>query len=192
MSTLAVLPLFPLNTVLFPDGRLSLRIFEARYVDMVSRCMREGSPFGVVLILSGAEVGPLAQVADIGTTAQIVDFGTFPDGLLGLKCRGERKFRIERRWRQGDGLNVGEVEYLPGEDPCAIPGDYRWLRDLLESVLPELMQLHPGLTPRMEDAAWVGCRLAEALPLDREKRLQLLALSDPVARLAELAALQPR
>jgi Lon protease-like protein len=192
MSTTAVLPLFPLNTVLFPDGPLSLRIFEPRYVDMVSRCMREGSPFGVVTIRSGAEVGPVAEMADIGTTARIHDFGTLPDGLLGLSCRGERKFHIERRWCQDDGLNLAEVLYLPEEPPCAIPEEHRWASELLAEVLPQLKETYSAIPARLEDATWVGCRLAEILRLDREKRLALLALSDPVARLAELAALRPR
>jgi Lon protease-like protein len=189
MSATAVLPLFPLNTVLFPEGPLSLRIFEARYVDLVSRCMRESSPFGVVMIRSGGEVGPVGEMADIGTTARILDFGTLPDGLLGLSCRGERKFRIERRWRQDDGLNLADVLYLPDELPCGIPEEHRWASELLAEVLPQLKEVYGDIAPRLEDASWVGCRLAR---LDREKRLGLLALSDPVARLAELAALRPR
>ena len=107
------LPLFPLNTVLFPGGPLELRIFEARYVDMVRRCLKEGSPFGVVLILAGAEAGAVTEVADIGTSARLVDFDTLPDGLLGVTTVGERRFRVQRRWQQPDGLHLGEVEYLP-------------------------------------------------------------------------------
>ncbi len=107
-------PLFPLNTVLFPGGPLPLRIFETRYVDMVRRCMRDGSAFGVVWNHSGAEVGEVANVAEVGTTARIVDFNAMPDGFLGITCMGERKFRISKRWQQSDGLNLGDIEYLPG------------------------------------------------------------------------------
>ena len=101
------LPLFPLNTVLFPGGPLALRIFEPRYMDMVSRCMRESIPFGVVLIREGLEAGPIVQIAPIGTSARIVDFTALPDGLLGLSCMGEQTFRVLSHWTQRDGLNLG-------------------------------------------------------------------------------------
>src|SRR3954462_12375771 len=84
-----VTPLFPLNTVLFPGGPLPLRIFEARYVDMVRKCMREGAPFGVILIRAGQEAGEVASVANIGTSARVIDFDQMPDGLLGIVCTGE-------------------------------------------------------------------------------------------------------
>src|SRR6476469_216509 len=103
-----VMPLFPLNTVLFPGGPLPLRIFETRYVDMVRHCMRERCPFGVVLIRAGAEVGAVADTAEVGTTAHIVDFNPMPDGLLGISCVGEHKFRVLSRRQQGDGLNVAD------------------------------------------------------------------------------------
>src|SRR5579862_5647800 len=117
----AALPLFPLNTVLFPGGRLPLRIFETRYLDMVRHCMRERCPFGVVLIRAGAEVGAIADTADVGTTAHIVDFNPMPDGLLGISCLGERKFRVRRRWQQGDGLNVADIELLAPEERVSLP-----------------------------------------------------------------------
>ena len=95
------IPLFPLGTVLFPGGPLPLRIFEARYIDLVRRCMREGSGFGVVLILDGTEAGDTpAQICDVGTYARIVDFSGEPGGLLGIEARGERRFRILARRRE--------------------------------------------------------------------------------------------
>jgi len=90
------IPLFPLNIVLFPDGPLPLRIFETRYVDMVRTCMREDRGFGVVLISAGLEAGP-AETYDVGTTAKIIDFHQLPDGLLGLSCVGQQRFRILRK-----------------------------------------------------------------------------------------------
>src|SRR5579859_687368 len=112
-------PLFPLNTVLFPGGPLPLRIFETRYVDMVRYCMRERSPFGVVLIRSGMEVGVAGtgDICAVGTTARIVDFNGLPDGLLGITCVGERKFTVAKRWQQEDGLHVGELELVAAEEP---------------------------------------------------------------------------
>ena len=130
------LPLFPLSTVLFPQGPLSLRIFEPRYVDMIGRCMRESSPFGVVAIRSGGEVGVVEATAELGTTARIVDFSQLPDGLLGIVCEGDRKFRLLRRWQRSDGLHLGEIEYLPVEQSVAIPEEHRHLAELLSKVLP--------------------------------------------------------
>src|SRR5690606_16954893 len=111
-----IIPRFPLHTVLFPGGPQRLRIFEARYVDMVGRCMRENSPFGVALIVEGREVGP-AKTVTIGTTARIVDFDRLSNGLLGIVARGERRFRIESVEVQPDGLNVAEVTMLAPEAP---------------------------------------------------------------------------
>src|SRR5215813_11746341 len=93
----AELPLFPLNTVLFPGGPLPLRIFEPRYVDMVRKCMREGVPFGVLLIRSGQEVGDVSSAVDVGTSVRIVDFHQLPNGLLGILGLGDQKCRVEDR-----------------------------------------------------------------------------------------------
>jgi Lon protease-like protein len=188
----ATLPLFPLNTVLFPGGPLPLRIFETRYVDMVRRCMRESSPFGVVLIRSGAEVGPQADFADTGTTARIVDFYPLPDGLLGIHCLGESTFRVVRRWRQSDGLHLGEVEHLPPPSPIALPGEYQHLGELLRKVLPQLGDVYQDVPTRFEDASWVGCRLAEILPIELQQKQVFLEMRDPIARLAEVEPLLQR
>ena len=92
----SVIPLFPLHTVLFPGGPLPLRIFETRYTDMVRRCMREQLPFGVLMIQEGEEAGEVATTATVGCSARVADFGTLKDGLLGISCIGERKFRVLR------------------------------------------------------------------------------------------------
>jgi Lon protease-like protein len=181
------LPLFPLNTVLFPGGALPLRIFETRYVDMVRRCMRDASPFGVVLIRSGEEVGTVADTADLGTTARIVDFDAMPDGLLGITCRGDRKFRVLKRWQQSDGLNLGDIEYLPPEAAVELPDEYRHLGALLREILPELGELYASVSGDFADASWVSCRLAEILPLSLSDRLGLLELDDPLVRLSKLS-----
>jgi uncharacterized protein len=186
------LPLFPLGTVLFPGGPLSLRVFEPRYLDMVRRCLRTQQPFGVVLILQGAEVGTIEAVADTGTTARIVDFDTRADGLLGLECVGERRFRLVRRWQQADGLHLAESDYLPDERPQALPGDYAHLGELLREVLPRLGGAYVHVEAHYEDAGWVGDRWAELLPLTPAEKLRLLELADPLARLAQVAAWSTR
>ena len=177
------LPLFPLKTVLFPGGLLPLRIFEPRYVDMVGRCMREGSPFGVVLIRAGAEVGEVGETAELGTSARIIDFNKLPDGLLGITCQGEHKLRVLQRSQRADGLYVGEVEYLPAEPKVALPPRFQTLADLLRKVLPSLGEPHASMPSDYTDASWVGCRLAEVLPLGMSDKLNLLQLEDPIARL---------
>jgi uncharacterized protein len=184
--------LFPLNTVLFPEGPLPLRIFETRYVDMVRRCMREGACFGVVLIRSGPEAGSQsagAPTADIGTAARIVDFSPLPDGLLGISCLGEQRFRILRRWRQADGLNLGEVEYLPQPPAVELPAEHANLGEVLRTVLPQLGEIYQDVPRRFTDASWVSWRLAEILPISLQDKQYCLELEDPLQRLERLAPL---
>jgi len=183
-----VIALFPLNIVLFPDGPLPLRIFETRYVDMVRRCMRENQVFGVVLIREGNEVGP-AETFDVGTLAKIVDFHQLSDGLLGLSCVGEQRFRIRSRARQSDGLNLGEVDRLTPEPTLAVPARHARLAELLKTVLPQLGEVYEGFEMRLDDAAWVGHRLAEILPIPLADKQFCLELDDPVQRLDFLSPL---
>src|SRR5580692_7813568 len=130
--------LFPLNTVLFPGGLLPLRIFETRYVDMVGRCMRSDAVFGVVLIRAGAESDSAVSIAQVGTAARIVDFHTLSDGLLGLLCRGERRFRVARHSRQGDGLNCAEVEWLSDPPLTPLAEEFQPLVPVVREVLASL------------------------------------------------------
>ena len=180
--------LFPLNAVLFPEGRLPLRIFETRYVDMVRRCLRESRGFGVVLIRSGAEAGA-AQFSDVGTMAEIVDFHQLADGLLGLSCVGRQRFRILERRRQPDGLYLGQVQWLAPDPAAAMPEHHANLAELLRTVLPQLGEGYAGMAMRFDDAAWVGNRLAEILPLDLADKQRYLELADPLRRLDVLAPL---
>jgi Lon protease-like protein len=186
----AEIPLFPLNIVLFPDGPLPLRIFETRYVDMVKRCMRADVGFGVVLIREGGEVGPAATY-DVGTMAKITDFNKMPDGLLGLSCVGQRRFRIGARSRQSDGLNVGEVEWLEVEPTLPVPARHARLSELLAAVLPQLGEVYTGINMRLQDAAWVGHRLAEILPIELHEKQVCLEFDDPIQRLDALAPFAP-
>ena len=180
--------LFPLNIVLFPGGALPLRIFETRYVDMVRRCMRGSQAFGVALIREGNEVGP-AETFDVGTLAKIVDFHQLSDGLLGLSCIGEQRFRIRSRGRQADGLNLADVDWLAPEPTVAVPAQHARLSELLKSVLPQLGEVYTGIEMRLDDAAWVGHRLAEILPIPLTDKQSCLELDDPIERLDVLAPL---
>jgi Lon protease-like protein len=190
-AELSVIALFPLHTVLFPGGPLPLRIFETRYTDMVRRCMREQQPFGVVLIQEGDEAGPVATTATIGCSARIADFYTLQDGLLGISCVGERKFRVESVRRESDGLNVGEVEWLVPEPELPLPEEYAQFGDTVRRALAELAEHYQHVEKKFDDAAWIGARLTELLPISLNDKQALLEIDDPVARLDALLSLVP-
>ncbi|NIP16238.1 MAG: peptidase S16 [Pseudomonadales bacterium] len=189
------IPLFPLRVVLFDGGRLPLQIFETRYLDMVSRCMREAIPFGVVLIRgvgSDARLDPdSAQPAvfEVGTEAHIVDFNQLPNGRLGIIVRGGRKFRVVSTREQTDHLLLGEVEFLPAEPESTVPTEHEPLVDILKELVkhPGVQKL--GLEIDFGDARSVGARLAELLPIEPEIKQSLLQLQLPKERLQELTRL---
>lgn len=188
MSGRLEIPLFPLQTVLFPGGPLPLRIFEPRYVDMISRCLKSGVGFGVLLIRAGEETGP-AATHEIGTVASIVDWDQLSDGTLGVVVLGGARFVLRSARRQDDGLNLGEVELLEPEPTVSLPARFADMARLLEGVFEDLGPHYRHVTPDFEDAGWVGCRLAELLPIDIEHKQHCLELFDPVARLEYLEPL---
>lgn len=183
------IPLFPLGTVLFPGGPLPLRIFETRYVDLVRRCLRDDTGFGVVLIREGVEAGGPAATFDVGTYARIVDFSRQPDGLLGIRAQGERRFRILERRRARDGLNLADVEWLAEPPPCALPPEFGDLPPALDAALTELGEPYASIERQPGDAAWVASRLVEILPLPPVHKQHCLELDDPVERLRYLRPL---
>jgi Lon protease-like protein len=180
------LPLFPLQTVLLPEGRLALRVFEPRYVDMVARCLRGTNRFGVVAIKEGAEVGP-ATTYDYGTSAEIVDWHQEHGGMLGILAAGREPFRLLRSRREPDGLLVGSVEWLEPPPPIPLPPAYAPLAVLLRRLL-EPLALYRGADPPFDDAAWVGGRLIELLPLDLPLKQSLLEQNDVEQWLERLVA----
>ena len=176
------IPLFPLNMVLFPGGPLPLRVFEARYLDMVSRCMREDSEFGVILLQSGSEIGA-AQTATVGTTAKILDWYQGSDGILGITAAGVERFRVLEFSQQSDGLYLGEVESIASEPPRTVPEDYQSMASLLEVIINDLGKLYENLEVDYGDATWVGSRFAEVLPIALEHKQRCLEMNDPIERL---------
>ena len=180
--------LFPLQTVLYPSGPLSLRIFETRYLDMVSRCLKEERGFGVCLIREGRETGP-AQVHMTGTLARIRDWSQGQDGLLNILARGERRFRIHAQRTQADGLNLADVEWLPAEPAAALPEARQELAEILRQIILQVGEPYTDGEGAYGDAGWVGCRLAELLPLSLTQRQYLLELNDPLKRLEILSTL---
>lgn len=180
------IPLFPLQLVLFPGGPIKLRIFEARYLDMIGRCMREGTEFGVARLVAGAEVGPGAQTEQIGTSARIVDFEQLQDGLLGVTAVGQRRFQIVAVKQQPDGLNVADVDWLPVDSHAPLPTDSAPLARLLQHTLPQLGGMYDALPMQLEDASWVGSRCVEILPLPLSEKQRCLEMLDPLQRLERL------
>ena len=181
------LPLFPLNTVLLPGGPLTLQVFEARYVDMVARCLRGDNRFGVVAIREGREVGA-ATPYDVGTTAEIVDWRRDDgSGLLMIVAEGRETFRLDEIRREPDGLYVGRVAFLPALASQEIPSEHAPLVALLRRLVESLPQ-YRDRAAAYEDAVWVGARLIEVLPLTLAVKQSLLETQDPQLRLDRLAA----
>jgi Lon protease-like protein len=192
-TQLQTLGLFPLPAVLLPGAALGLRVFEPRYLDLVRECGRQGSGFGVCLLLpgEGGEDGTAAAPAAYGTEARIEDFGN-DDGLLTLRVRGRRRFRVLRTRIRGNGLVVGEVQWRDPDPDDELRPEHALLGLLLQRILDQAGGEHAGATPaQLDDAAWVGWRLAELLPVTDLQRQQLLQEDDPHARLQQLLALMP-
>jgi Lon protease-like protein len=189
--TTKAVPLFPLQTVLFPGGPLPLRIFEPRYLDMISRCMKEGEPFGVVMLSDGLEAGGQQQIetANTGTLATICDWDQGNDGLLGITALGVDRFRLLATQRQDDGLNVAEIDILQPEPVISLPSQYKLMADLLRVVIDDLGRLYETVEKHYDDASWVGFRFAEILPSDLASKQYCLELKSAVARLEYLQPL---
>lgn len=181
------IPLFPLHSVLFPGGVLPLRIFEYRYLDMVSDCLRNNHGFGVCLIRAGREVGAAAESFDVGTLATIQDWDKSPDGLLTITVRGEQRFRVVSREVRNDQLSVAQVELLDEPPAQRLPVEFAPLARLLDRLLDDLDPPYRDLPRVLDDCDWVGARLAELLPLDPLDKQVLLEQGEPLTRLAKLA-----
>ncbi len=183
------IPIFPLGTVLFPAGRLPLRIFETRYYDMTKACIRDNSVFGVSLIRGGFEVGVPAIPSELGCTARIIDWEVPAPGLFNLMARGESVFRILERRTQADGLIIAKIAYDEPPDPTPLPDRYAGLAQLLVGLIGQIGEKDFPSPQRLDDAAWVGNRLAELLPVAPERKQALLELADPLSVLAEVEEL---
>lgn len=187
------IPLFPLSAVLFPGGLLNLRIFEQRYLDLVRDCSRNGSGFGVCLILEGREVGEPALPAAVGTLARITDFCVLPDGLLGISAEGGERFQAATTRVRDNGLVHGEVRFWTDEPVIQVPPEHGLLATILERLLDQIGGAFAKADrARLDDASWVGFRLAELLPLEQTEKQHLLQMVDPLQRLARLQHHLPR
>ncbi|HSM10034.1 MAG TPA: LON peptidase substrate-binding domain-containing protein [Lysobacter sp.] len=186
------LGLFPLQSVLLPGAPMGLRVFEPRYLDLVAECGRNGCGFGVCLIVDGDEAGLPAAPAAFGTEARIEDFGTGEDGLLTLRVRGARRFHAQRVRVRDNGLQVADVAWCEPDPTETVRPEHGLMVTLLERLLDHVGGEHSKAAREcFDDAAWVGWRLAELLPLQGPQRQYLLQLDDPHSRLDHLLTLLP-
>lgn len=183
-------PLFPLNTVLFPGCILDLQIFEARYLDMISTCMRRGEGFGVVGILAGQEVGEAAeQFARIGCEALIRDFQQRPNGLLGIRVEGGRRFTVEAAEVQANQLTLAAVNWLEEAEEVPLQGGHADLAALLNALAEHPLVVGMGMGGAVAGQLALANQLAYLLPFEIEQKLQILSLDSPARRLAQVQAL---
>ncbi len=200
--TLSSLPLFPLATVLYPGGILSLRIFEVRYLDMIGKCQKAGAPFGVVCLTEGSEVRKLdASTGDgngfakenfhsVGTLATITAFSAPQSGLMVIRCEGTQRFEINRREKLGHGLWIADVRHLPSDKEVKVPEDLEPAANALGKLINNLRKHErldepmPLVHPRnLDDCGWVANRWCELLPIPTELKQQLMQLDNPLLRL---------
>lgn len=191
---LADLPLFPLNTVLFPGGLLPLKVFEARYIDMVRGCLRASLPFGVCLLHSGSEVAQPdvpTTPESVGCLAEILSCDVEPYGMMVLRTRGIQRFRLAEWYTQHDGLLLGHAMLIPPDNP-AVDGEHlaqlAACAEVLERIINTFSERDPENLPFLEpfdltDTAWVGNRLGEILPIPVRARQKLMEIEDAAARL---------
>ena len=175
------IPIFPLRTILFPGSKLPLRIFEPRYLDMVSACMRSKREFGIALSRKVPQPGMLETYAT-GTLATIIDWNQGNDGLLGITVLGTNKFELLSMIKQEDGLNIGEIKIIEREEDFKAPPNFDNMINLLEAILDDI-DLHDGRENFFESASWVSFRFAEILPLKIEDKQKCLEFDDPILRL---------
>lgn len=200
--TLSSLPLFPLGTVLYPGGLLPLRIFEVRYLDMISKCHKSGAPFGVVALTEGSEVrkadnnqpggdGFATEAFNaMGTLATITEYANPQPGLLVVRCEGAQRFKINNREKLKHGLWIADVERQAEDIEVSIPQDLQACADALGKLIKTLQQRGvaadqmPVLPPyRLDDCGWVANRWSELLPIPLELKQRLMVLDNPVVRL---------
>jgi len=213
-TTLTQLPLFPLQTVLFPDGLLPLRIFEVRYLDMIGRCHKAGEPFGVVCLSEGSDTrrrvsdagdgGPAGDgfaheaFFPVGTLARITRFERPQPGLMMIGCVGTQRFRVQRSEQLKHGLWIADVELLAGDAQVPVPDDLHFTRDALQGLVRNIehsieesgeagVELPLQKPYRWDDCGWLANRWCEMLPLPPELKQRFMALDSPVLRL-ELVA----
>ncbi len=188
------IPLFPLHSVLFPHGRMPLQVFESRYLDLISQCMKADSGFGVVWLKQGREVHQSnsvtsPQLAQVGTYARVVDWDSLPNGLLGVTIEGSDRFRLRSSYQRNDHLHMGEIEWIEAAETIKLPENCAELEGLLLTLLDHPHVARLKLNPVVEDVDTLGCVLAQLLPIDERLKFELLTIAEPLDRLNRIMTL---
>jgi len=192
IPTIREIPLFPLGTVLFPDGVIALKIFEARYLDMIKQCFREKSEFGVVSVIENSAINKeeaSLSFSKIGTLAQIEDFDPVQPALYMTKSFGTQRFKLLNSRQVANGLWIGEVELIQNDPLIPIPQEHQNVAELLDEIISviqseDLLGEAPFKRPfKVDDCGWVSNRLAELLPISLAQKNHLLAQTNPRIRL---------
>jgi hypothetical protein len=179
----ARLPLFPLNTVVFPGGRLPLKVFEQRYLDMIKQAIADNTPFGICAIREGTETGTPAVPYPIGTCVRVTDWDMPQPGILHIETQAQERFVIRSVHTELSGLLIGAVEGVSSESAAAIPDELELAVEILRHIIDEYGDVHFPLPHDLGNAAWVGYRLSEVLPLKLSIKQNLLEMNDSVMRL---------
>ncbi|MBC2731865.1 LON peptidase substrate-binding domain-containing protein [Thiobacillus sp.] len=182
-AKLTSLPLFPLSTVVFPGGRMPLRIFEQRYIDMVKQAIADDSPFGICAIREGKETGTPAIPYSIGTRVRITDWDMPETGILHIDTQADTRFVIRHTQVEPSGLLIGTVDEVSAEPASAIPHDLELAVEILRHIISEYGHAHFPAPHAFDDAVWVSYRLSEVLPLKLSVKQNLLEMNDSVTRM---------
>jgi len=192
------IPLFPLSSVLFPDGALHLQIFEVRYLDLIKRCHQQRQPFGVVSIKQGREVqvpGEVPVLQSVGCTAYIEQFEQVQATFFRVLCRGDVRFELQKVSAGALGVWQGDVTYLPKDPVMDVPSHLQAYADKLGKVIASAQQQGvidqlPISPPyQLDQCGWLANRYAEALPIRADVKIQLLSEADPLQRLESVVRL---
>lgn len=183
------IPLFPLNTVLYPGGPLPLRVFEPRYLDMVSNSMKTNTPIGVVLIKNGNEVGPAPEVYNVGTLSEISYWHKRSDGLLGITLTGTQRFHIQNTQINGSQLMTADVELIDNVNSAVLNNENKYLSPILERILEQLGPPFKTIERKLDDVEWLSARLLELLPADMQVKQALLESNNVVERIEKIESI---
>ncbi len=183
------IPLFPLNTVLFPGGPLPLRVFEPRYLDMVSRSMKTETPIGVILIKNGDEVGPAPEIYTVGTMADVTYWHKRADGLLGITLTATQRFKVKDIHVNNSQLMTADIEVIKNLEPLNVNDDTRYFLPILEQILEQLGPPFKTMERHADDVEWISARLIELLPTSLEDKQALLESNDIAERLTKIESI---
>lgn len=178
-------PLFPLSTVIFPGGILPMRIFEPRYLDMVSHCMRHATGF-VVCAAHARESEGFAAPRNLGTRVSIADFDRLEDGALGITVHGHERVAIHDARCGSDGLWWGRIDPAREDDDGPCPIEFTTLKQIVAALIEQTGLPYEGRSSDYESASWLSARLTELLPFDAATKHELLAMDDPQQRLQRI------